>query len=252
MSEGNLFEAEDVQGLENVLTDTTIPAVTRRNLLSKAALGTSAVAAFGALGPIPSALASNTTISTLIDSIVTAEALAVTFVSGLVENASTIGIASNLVPVLKAANTAEYDHYKALRRLGAKPLTTKFWAPNSVFASSKEAFATVEFAETHFINAYLIAITAFAKAGMDSNARYAGEILGVEAEHRALARSAQGKLPDNVGFEPYKIKTIGGIVAALEAAGIGFGKRGKGPGAFYTYKTPSPSVLGPVSSNTPV
>ena len=49
MSEGNLFEAEDVQGLENVLTDTTIPAVTRRNLLSKAALGTSAVGAFGAL-----------------------------------------------------------------------------------------------------------------------------------------------------------------------------------------------------------
>jgi hypothetical protein len=251
MTEGNLFEAEDVQGLENVLADTPMPAVTRRNLLSKAAVGTAAVGAFGAVGPIPSALASNRTISTLIDSIVTAEALAVTFVSGLVENAGKIGIASNLVPVLKAANTAEYDHYKALRRLGAKPLTTKFWAPNSVFASSKDAFATVEFAETQFINAYLIAITAFAKAGMDSSARYAGEILGVEAEHRALARFAQGKLPDNVGFEVYKIKTIGGIVGALEAAGIGFGKRGKGPGAFYTYKKPSSSVLGTLSSNTP-
>ena len=43
MSEGNLFEAEDVQGLENVLADTTMPAVTRRNLLSKAAVGTAAV-----------------------------------------------------------------------------------------------------------------------------------------------------------------------------------------------------------------
>jgi hypothetical protein len=251
MSEGNLFEAEDVQGLENVLADTTMPAVTRRNLLSKAAVGTAAVGAFGAVGPIPSALASNSTISTLINTVVTAEALAVTFVSGLVENASKIGIASNLVPVLKAANAAEYDHYKALRRLGAKPLTAKFWAPNNVFASSKDAFATVEFAETQFINAYLIAITAFAKAGMNSTARYAGEILGVEAEHRALARFAQGKLPDNVGFEVYKASTIGGIVAALEAAGIGFGKQGKGPGAFYTYRTPSSSVLGTISSNTP-
>src|SRR6201988_333632 len=221
MSEDNLFEAEDVQGVENVLADTTMPAVTRRNLLSKAAVGTAAVGAFGAVGPIPAALASSSTISTLINTAATLEALAVTFVSGVVENASKIGIASNLVPVLKAANAAEYDHYKALRRLGAKPLTTKFWAPNSVFASSKEAFATVEFAETQFINAYLIAITAFAKAGMDSSARYAGEILGVEAEHRALARFAQGKLPDNVGFEVYKVKTIHGIVGALEAAGVG-------------------------------
>ncbi|HEV3093037.1 MAG TPA: hypothetical protein VGY30_00830, partial [Solirubrobacteraceae bacterium] len=102
-----------------------------------------------------------------------------------------------------------------------------------------------------FINAYLIAVTAFAKAGMNSTARQAAEILGVEAEHRALARFAQNKLPDNLGFEVYKIKKIGGIIGALEAAGVGFGKQGKGPGAFYTYKKPSSSVLGTLSSNTP-
>jgi hypothetical protein len=249
MSEGNLFEAEDVQGLENVLIDTRMPAVTRRNLLSKAAVGTAAVGAFGTFGPIPSALASSSTISTLINTAVTLEALAVTFVSGVVENASKIGIASNLVPVLKAANAAEYDHYKALIKVGAKPLTTKFWAPNSVLASSNAVFATVEYVETQFINAYLIAVTAFAKAGMDSTARQAAEILGVEAEHRALARFAQNKLPDNLGFEIYKITTIDGIVGALEAAGVGFGKQGNGPGAFYTYKTPSSSVLETLSSN---
>src|ERR1700752_149464 len=147
MSEDNLFEAEDVQGVENVLADTTMPAVTRRNLLSKAAVGTAAVGAFGAVGPIPAALASSSTISTLINTAATLEALAVTFVSGVVENASPIGIASNLVPVLKAANAAEYDHYKALTSVGAKPLTTKFWAPNSVLASSNAVFATVEYVE---------------------------------------------------------------------------------------------------------
>jgi Ferritin-like domain len=251
MSEGNPFPAEDVQGLENVLGDTPMPAVTRRDLLSKAAVGTAAVGVFGAVGPIPPALASNTTVCNLIDTAVTLEALAVTFVSAVVENASKIGIASNLVPVLKAANAAEYDHYKALRRIGAKPLTTKFWAPNSVIASSNAVFATVEYVETQFINAYLIAVTAFAKAGMDSTARYAAEILGVEAEHRALARFAQGKLPDNLGFEVYKITTIGGIVGALEAAGVGFGTQGQGPGAFYTYKKPSSSVLETLSSNRP-
>jgi hypothetical protein len=88
-------------------------------------------------------------------------------------------------------------------------------------------------------NAYLIAITAFAKAGKASLARYGGEILGTEAEHRALARFAQGKLPNNVDFESYKIHSISGIVRALEKAGVGFGKKAsKSPGAFYEFKRP--------------
>ena len=112
-------------------------------------------------------------------------------------------------------------------------------------------FATIEYAETQFVNAYLIAITAFAKAGKDSLARYAGEILGTEAEHRALARFAQGKLPNNVGFERYKIHTIGGIVAALEKAGVGFGKKGKRPGAFYEFKAPPRHALAHIENNHP-
>jgi Ferritin-like domain len=231
----NLFQAEDVQRLENVLEDTKMPSVTRRGLLGKAAVGTVAAGAIGAF----------------VTDAVTAEALAVTYLTGLIENADKIGIPSSLVPVLKAANAAELDHYKTLRGLGAKPLTTKFWAPNAFFASSKDVFATIEYAETAFVNAYLIAITAFAKAGKDSLARYAGEILGTEAEHRALARFAQGKLPNNVGFEGYKIHTIGGIVKALEKAGVGFGKKGKGPGAFYEFKTPPHSALGQIKNNRP-
>jgi hypothetical protein len=251
MSDNNAFQAEDVQRLDNVLADTDVPAVTRRGLLGKAAAGTVAAGAIGALGPIPAAFASGNTVSQIVNDAVTAEALAVTYLSGLIENASKIGIPASLVPVLKAANAAEFDHYKTLRGLGAKPLTTKFWAPNTFFASSKDVFATIEYAETQFVNAYLIAITAFAKAGKDSLARYAGEILGTEAEHRALARFAQGKLPNNVGFERYETHTIGGIVAALEKAGVGFGKKGKHPGAFYEFKTPPHKVLGHIENHHP-
>ncbi|HLI33188.1 MAG TPA: ferritin-like domain-containing protein [Solirubrobacteraceae bacterium] len=251
MSEHTQVQAEDIQRLENVLTD-TVPAVTRRDLIGKAALGAAGIGVLGALGPIPAALASPSGgIGALVDAAVTAEALAVTYLTGLVENASKIGIPANLVPVLKAANAAEYDHYRTLRSLGAKPLTTKFWAPNSFFASSKDVFATIEYAETQFVNAYLIAITTFAKAGKTSLARYAGEILGTEAEHRALARFAQGKLPNNVGFESYRIHSIGGIVAALEHAGVGFGKKGKGAGAFYEFKRPPASALTAIESNKP-
>ncbi len=254
MADHGGFEAEDVQRLENVLNEARMDGETRRGLLGKAAAGIAGVGVVGALGPIPAAFARKAhkkDITEIITDAVTAEALAVTYLTGLVQNAAKIGIPSNLVAVLQAANAAELDHYNTLRKLGAKPLTTKFWAPNEFFASSKAAFATIEYAETQFVNAYLIAITAFAKAGKTSLARYAGEILGTEAEHRALARFAQGKAPNNVGFEVYKSHKIAGVVHALEAAGVGFGKQGKGPGAFYQFATPPSSALATLESNSP-
>ncbi|MGH2914533.1 MAG: ferritin-like domain-containing protein [Solirubrobacteraceae bacterium] len=253
MIDESAFAAEDVQRLDNVLADTSMPEVTRRGLLGKAAVGTAAIGAIGAFGPISSAFAagSSSAIDEIVNAAVTAEALAITYLTGLVENAHKIGIPSSLVPVLKAANAAELDHYNVLRSLGAKPLTTKFWAPNKFFASSKDAFATLEYAETAFVNAYLIAVTAFAKAGKNSLARYAGEILGVESEHRTLARFAQGKLPNNLAFESYAIHSIGGIVKSLEKAGVGFGQKGKGPGAFYHFAKPPHSALVRLEHNKP-
>lgn len=257
MTDQTKLDAEDVQRLDNVLADTQTPGLTRRALVGRAAAGAAAVGTLGALGPIPAALAHGrgrshaNQISEIINDAVTAEALAVTYLTGLVENASTIGIPSSLVPVLQAANAAEYDHYQALRSLGAKPLTEKFWAPNAFFASSDAVFATIEYAETQFVNAYLIAVTAFAKAGQHKLARYAAEILGTEAEHRALARFAQGKLPNNVGFETYEIHTIGGIVKALQTAGVGFGTQGATPGAFYQFQAPPASTVVTLDSNSP-
>jgi hypothetical protein len=253
MSDITRLDPEDVQRLDNVLGDSKVSPLTRRALVGRAATGAAAVGVLGALGPIPAALASSggNSVHDIITDAVTAEALAVTFLTGVIENAKKIGIPPELVPVLKAANAAEHDHYKTLRGLGAKPLTTKFWAPNSFFASSKAVFETIEYAETQFVNAYLIAITAFAKAHQEKLARYAGEILGTEAEHRALARFALGKLPNNLGFEGYKIHRIGGIVEALEDAGIGFGKRGKRPGHFYEFKTPPKSTVVHLENNHP-
>jgi hypothetical protein len=245
-------EAEDMQRLDNVLTDTRTPAVTRKALLGRAAAGAAAAGALGAFGPVSSALAKSSstgTITEIINAAVTAEALAVTYLSGLVANAKATGV-DKFVTVLKAANESEYDHYKALKSLGAKPLTEKFWAPDSFFTPG-HPFGVIEFAEGQFVNAYLIAITAFAKAGKDSLARYAGEILGVEAQHLALARFAQDKLPNNVGFQAYHTHSIGGIVANLEKAGIGFGKKGKGPGKFYEFKNPPHRALTKLASNKP-
>jgi hypothetical protein len=247
------LEAEDVQRLDNVLSDGPTPSVTRKALLRRAAAGAAGAATIGAFGPVSSALGANASsanaISDIINAAVTAEALAVTYLTGLIENAKATGVTA-FVDVLKAANASELDHYKALRSLGAKPLTTKFWAPDAFFAPGAP-FKVLELAEEQFVNAYLIHITATAKAGMDTAARYGAEILGVEAQHLALARFAQKKLPNNVGFQVYKTHTIGGIVDNLAHAGIGFGKRGKGPGKFYEFKNPPHRALAKLASNKP-
>ena len=236
---------DELQYLDNVLTDVGTKKDTRAGLLKKAAIGAVGV---GALGQAGSALAASSTdsVATITTDAVTAEALAVTVLTAAIK-ASPGTKAAPFIPVLKAANQAEYDHYTTLAGLGAKPLTTKFWIPNAALGPGNvNLFATLEVAETLFINAYLIAITAFAKLKKDSLARYAGEILGVEAEHRALARYANNvvpgqttltrtNVPNNKGFETYTIKTIGGIVAALEKAGFGFGKQGATPGQFVDF-----------------
>lgn len=247
------FSADELQTIDNVLRDTPTEPRTRRWLLQRAALGAAAV---GVLGPAGSALAAGRkrgmavdSVATVINTAITAEALAVTFLSGVIANVKGPNV-TKFEPVLKAANAAEYDHYKALKSLGAKPLTLRFWAPNAFFVD-KNVFPTIEAAETAFVNAYLIGITSFSEAGKHDFARYAGEILGTEAEHRALARFAQGKLPNNVGFEAYAITSMAGIVKALEAKGIGFGKRGSKPGKFYSFSTPPGSVLGHLADNAP-
>ena len=152
--------------------------------------------------------------------------------------------------MIQAANAAEYDHYTVLKSLGAKPLITKFWAPNAFFKPG-EPFKVLEQAETLFVDAYLIGATAFAKAGKANLARYAGEIGGVEAQHLALARFAQGKLPDDRAFQAYPISSISGVVAALEKAGVGFGKPGAKPGKFYAFSPPPASALTAIENHAP-
>jgi hypothetical protein len=106
--------------------------------------------------------------------------------------------------------------------------------------------------ETLFVNLYLIGITTFAYARREAFARYCGEIAGVEAEHRVLARTLlDATPPNNVGFEVYSIHRPDGIVKALEKAGIGFGAKGATPGRFYTLARPLMPPPLKIRSNPP-
>jgi hypothetical protein len=255
---------EDVQTLENALADTNMPDSTRRALLGRASISMLAVGGAGAvLAGCGSSSKKQTTsasspsqgsgpqIQKIINTAVTAEALAVTYLSAVIKSSGGTPVAK-FADVLKAANAAEYDHYKTLSALGAKPLTTKFWAPNVFFGPQLSGvFPTLEVAETLFVNAYLIGMTTFAQAGKTNLVRYASEIAGVEAQHLALARFAGGKLPNNLGFADYSITSIDGIVSALEQAGVGFGTKGSKPGKFVSFSPPSPTVVTSVNHTSP-
>lgn len=239
--------AEDVQTLENTLEDTSASPRSRAWLLKRAALGAGVVAAATPLGRALAKSAADTP-QDVGTTAVTAEALAVTYLTELIGRLGS-GLGKAELP-LKAANQAEQDHYAFLSKAGFTPQTTKFWIPDAAFDPTKVA-ATIETLETVFVNAYLIGTTVFATAKSDQLARYAAEIAGVEAEHRTLARQLQGKLPDNLGFESYKVSTLSAIVGELTAAGIGFGQQGSAPGKFYTYNGTTAATVVSLDNNAP-
>ena len=144
---------------------------------------------------------------------------------------------AGLVETLKAANTAEYDHVVALRRLGGRQLTLRFWIPEAAFgAGGVGLFESIETADTLELMGYLTGTTAFAKRGDERAARFLAEGCAVEAEHRAIARFAQTALGGRQqisidrSFAPWSIQTVAAMIRALEGAGIGFGERGAEPG----------------------
>ena len=84
-------------------------------------------------------------------------------------------------------------HLRGRRRQGRHE---KIWVPNEVFASKENFLTTLVVGDQIFINAYLIGVTAFARAGKLTGsrfARYAAEFMGAEAVHRALALQSLGK-----------------------------------------------------------
>ena len=146
------------------------------------------------------------------------------------------------MPVLRNAVTTEFVHGEAIKKAGGKPLTTSFWFPDAAFdGGGVGLFSTIEHVEEIEISSYLIGVSTYAHARGEFGARMCGEALGVEAEHRVLARFAQDKLgkdvgvPNDRGFQNFGWPTVAKARAGLEALGIGLGKTGSQPGRLYEY-----------------
>jgi len=219
------------------------PAATRRQLVGGAA---AALGGMGLLGLMPgTALAArgDNSPENILNIAATAEVLA-TIVNTV--GPERVQLDAQTKANIEAAAREELLHYDALTgALGAKALTTRIWVPDAVFASREGLLSTLVAGDQIFINAYLIGTTVFARANQAKAARYAAEIMGVEAVHRALALQSLGQLGNDRAYMEFAFDNITTAPRLLQRAGFGFGAQGSEPGAFYELdevrrRTPDP------------
>lgn len=192
---------------------------TRRQFIKHVGL-LSATVAFGGLAGIDAsafAATSTDTVASIIGAALTAERLATTFYyTGL---HSPIGpvLNSNNKPYLQGALGAEYYHVELLQGAGAKSPYTTFYFPADTFQDSNSYLNLLQALEVTFIKAYLAAIYQFGgPLKQPALAQLAGEILGVECEHRVMGHQIAGL---NVPNDFY-LEQAGGTSVAAIAKGL--------------------------------
>lgn len=205
---------EDRANQEAAILQSVKSRLSRRTLLTGAAATAAAIAlpaTARADGPTTFSLPffpqvtgrySPESIADITNTAITAEALAVTFLTAAL-GSSGLGLNSLETSIIQAALVEEQDHYDFLASLGATPLTTTFTVPDSKMLSDKVTFFTTLWAaESLFVAAYLAAVREGAELGQPTFSLIAAEIMGVEAEHRALARAALALNNDTAGIPP--------------------------------------------------
>jgi len=141
-----------------------------------------------------------------------AEALAVTTYDHLI---TTAPLFAHLFPqdqaYLRAARQQEMAHYLLFQRLVAAPTPpTVFYYPRGMFATARTTLNTLVTLEESFIAAYLVAVRAFSTPDLRVAA---ARILGVESDHRTMARVlAPGVDPADGG----PLRTVTGATGVAE------------------------------------
>jgi hypothetical protein len=142
-----------------------------------------------------------------------AEALAVTTYAHIL---TTAPFFQRLFPqdqaYLKAAHQQEMAHYVLLHGLaGTATPYTSFFYPKGMFADARTTVNTLVALEEAFIAAYLVGVRAFSSSDLRVAA---ARIMGVESDHRTMARVlAPGLDPADGG----PLRTVSGIKGVAEA-----------------------------------
>jgi hypothetical protein len=172
-------------------------------------------------GLMRAAAADDESLSDIINIAITAEALAVTLLGGVVASAQAgmydMPFPELVVDVFNAARAEEQFHYDYLEAAGAVPLTTTFNIPDpALLTSSATLLSTVVTLETAFVAAYTAAARRFSELGHTELVKISVQTVAVEAEHRVLASYVLGTRPaNNFAFYPALFSTVGEAAQAL-------------------------------------
>jgi hypothetical protein len=142
-----------------------------------------------------------------------AEALAVTTYSNIINTAPFFArLASDDQGYLRAAREEEMSHYLLEQSVTAQPSPfTKFFFPLHMFDDAQTTLNTLVTLEDAFIAAYLVGVRRFSTPNLRVTA---ARIMGIESDHRTLARV----LAPNVAVQDGgPIETVTGIQGVAES-----------------------------------
>ena len=142
-----------------------------------------------------------------------AEALAVTTYSNIINVAPFFrNLASDDQGYLRAAVNEEMSHYLLERGASGKasPFTT-FYFPPKMFVSAQTTLNILVTLEDAFIAAYLVGVRRFSTADLRVTA---ARIMGIESDHRTLARVVA---PGVAAVDGGPIETVTGIQGSAES-----------------------------------
>jgi hypothetical protein len=190
--------------------------VTRAALLRSAGAAGTAVALGGLVG-VSNARASGLTQGD-IDIIIAAEiaeALAVTTYSNIIFHAPFFTrLATDDQGYLKAARNEEMSHYLLEKSVTGKPSPyTTFYYPHRMFRNAQVTLNTLVTLEDAFIAAYLVGVRKFSTADLRVTA---ARIMGIESDHRTLARVIGPGVASTDGGPIEKITGIQGVAESVD------------------------------------
>jgi hypothetical protein len=199
-------------------------ATTRKNFLKGAAVAGAGVASMGALGPAAALAKGNTRRArgkkgptkgdvAILEAAQIAEALAVTTYTNIINTAPFFkNLASDDQGYLKAAVQEEMSHFLLEESLTMKPSGfTTFYYPPKMFADAQTTLNILVTLEDAFIAAYLVGVRHFSTADLRVTA---ARIMGIESDHRTLARVVG---PGVAGADGGPIENITGIQKTAES-----------------------------------
>jgi len=210
-SNSNGGQAEELETVDSWTAPTT-----RKSFLKGAAVAGAGAAGLGALAPA-AAFASKGGVTRsdlkILGAAQIAEALAVTTYSNIIDKAPFFkNIPADDQGYLMGALQEEMSHYLLEESVTKKPTAfTTFYYPPKMFEDAQTTLNILVTLEDAFIAAYLVGVRHFSSANLRVTA---ARIMGIESDHRTLARVIG---PDVASADGGPIGTITGIQKTAES-----------------------------------